>query len=422
MIESVDEAETNLIRAKLQDFFTRNPEADLRREPRGTSVINPWGERDLEIPVASDNAGLLEALNALRLAPRFTAIWHEDKSDLEIIYTVLSKDDPLLRRKFEFRYSGDPYECSFELSSRRLRLLASEARDTSTKGPPSFRNLLPFHHFEHTLRADPDSTFTLNGTPTSFWIRGLESFNEDFVAEMVRNLNFHMSHFDRNTPRVIVHEEKMDVDSPDQHSPPQVEYFPEILTGREIDQHLLILWESAHSGDPFLRFIQYYQILEYAGFYYLQAEVRRAVERAISVPDAASRPERVTQRVLDAMSAQTLQGNQQINAMIAECVDPAEMLEMLEASIDAFSHDLTFDGGFTLKAILPESVTYEDFKRVWNGEFPRALHNLRNALVHARESRQTTMIAPTRANQVKLNPWLLPLAETAGRVMLYSGK
>ncbi|MYF78408.1 MAG: hypothetical protein F4180_00415 [Chloroflexi bacterium] len=122
------------------------------------------------------------------------------------------------------------------------------------------------------------------------------------------------------------------------------------------------------------------------------------------------------------MSAQTLQGNQQINAMIAECVDPAEMLEMLEASIDAFSHDLTFDGGFTLKAILPESVTYEDFKRVWNGEFPRALHNLRNALVHARESRQTTMIAPTRANQVKLNPWLLPLAETAGRVMLYSGK
>ena len=83
-----------------------------------------------------------------------------------------------------------------------------------------------------------------------------------------------------------------------------------------------------------------------------------------------------------------------INAIIEECVDPQEMWNLLDGSLDAFSEEVKLDGGFVLPALLSASTGYEDFAKVWNRQFSIALHRVRNALVHARESRQSTMIAP----------------------------
>ena len=419
-MDPLDEAEANYLRAKLQAFLSRNPEAVVKAGERELSVSGPWGEEAIEIPLRNEDDELIEALNAVRLPPRFTAIWHEDTREFEVIFTVLRSGNYLLERSFDYYYRGNCYHCSFGPSSPRLRAIARTARPSGSVSRPDFRNLLPFYRFEHLLAERPDTHYVKSGKPTSFWIRGIDDYDEDRIGDLSRNLNFYMSYFDRHTPTILIHEEPVASHRADDRNPPHIGCFPDTLSGQDIDQHLLILWDSAREGDPFLRFIHYYHILEYAGFYHVKDQVRREVERAVAAPDAMSRPEKVAQQILDAISADRRPDDAKINAMIEECVDPKEMWDVLEESLADFSKEVKLDGGFTLPALVNASTKYEDFVQSWNGKFTIALHQVRNALVHARESRQSTMIAPTTANRARLSPWLLPLSQTAARVMLYS--
>ena len=88
-----------------------------------------------------------------------------------------------------------------------------------------------------------------------------------------------------------------------------------------------------------------------------------------------------------------------INEMIEECVNTQEMWDILQGSLDALSQDVELDGGFILPALVIPSTSYEDFAKSWK-QFPVALHRVRNALVHARETRQSTTIMPTTANHM----------------------
>ena len=120
-MDAIGEAETDYIKAKLQSFFARNTEAYIKSGERQISVIGPWGEEGIEIPLNNEDEELFEALNAVRLPPRFTAIWHEDRREFEVIFTVLNRQNRLLDREFEFRFRGKCYRCSFGSSSSRLR-------------------------------------------------------------------------------------------------------------------------------------------------------------------------------------------------------------------------------------------------------------------------------------------------------------
>ena len=156
-MDPLGEAETNYLRAKLQAFLSRNPEADVRAGEREPLVSQPWGEEAIEIPLRGDDEELFEALNAVRLPPRFTAIWHEDSRDFEVIFTVLRSDDHLLEREFEFRYRGGCYRCGFGPSSPRLRAIARKARPSGSVSRSNLRNLQVFYRFEHFLEEHPDA-------------------------------------------------------------------------------------------------------------------------------------------------------------------------------------------------------------------------------------------------------------------------
>ena len=332
-MDSLGEAQANYLRAKLQAFLSRNPEADVRAGEPEPSVSKPWGEEAIEIPLRSDDEELFEALNAVRLPPRFTAIWHDDIREFEVIYTVLNRESHLLERRFEFRYRESSYDCGFGPSSQRLRAIARRARPavrpSGTALRSNFRNLSTFYRFEHMLEENPDADYVTNGKPTSFWIRGIDDYDDDRIGELARNLNFHMSYFDRQSPSIIIHEESVASPTVSELYAPSAHSFPSTLSGQDIDQHLLILWASAHSGDPFLRFIHYYQILEYAAFYHVREKVRREIVQAIAAPDALSRPDRVAQQMLDAISTDRRPDDAKINEMIAECVDLQEMWAIL---------------------------------------------------------------------------------------------
>ena len=419
-MDTLGEAQENYFQAKLEPFLTTNPEAALEAVDGGLSIVRPWGEEAIQIPLRIDDTELLDILNAVRLPSRFTAIWHEDSKEFEIIASVLRKGHPLLDRSFDFHYKGRSYECSFGPSSSRLRVIARRARPAGEYWGLGSRNLQSYHQFERLAEENSDRDSVKNGRPTSFWIRGLDDFDNDYIENLVRNLNFHMSYFDRQTPIIMIHEDAASFDEAAYRHRPNIDTFPLGISAQDIDQHLLVLWENAQDGDPFLRFIRYYQILEYAGFYHVKAEILQQVKRAVAAPDALSRSEDIAQQIIDAISAERKKDTHKIDAMIKACVDPQQMWDIMEGSLPKFSEDITLDGGFVLPALVSASNTYEDFAHTWNQTFSNALHKVRNALVHAREYRQSTTISPTIANRARLSVWLLPLSETAARVMLYS--
>lgn len=406
---------------RLQAFLTRNPEAEIRTAGLEPIVCRLWGEDDIEIPIPIEDVELFEALNAVRLPPRFTAIWHEDTKEFEVIYTVLTSNDPILQRRFVFLFRERRYNCSFEPSSTRLLTIAQRARSSSSRNRPLsyLRNLQFYYRYLQTSKESPESDYVKEQRPTSFWIRGIDTYDDDQVEDLVRSLNFYMYYFDRRTPRILINEEPVRPRRFVSMHPQRIDPFPETLSGQDIDRHLLLLWETAHIGDPFLRFLHYYQILEYAGFYHVRSQVRREVERALVAPETLSRPDKAALRIVNAISADRRPDNDKINAMVYDCVDVEEMWEVLQGSLEDFSEDVVMDGGFRLPALVSANANYEEFRQSWK-QFPIQLHKVRNALVHARESRQSTTIAPTPANRARLFPWLLPLSETAVRVMLYS--
>ncbi|MXZ45857.1 MAG: hypothetical protein F4Z08_02490 [Chloroflexi bacterium] len=408
------------LREKLRPFLVRNPEADIESRGERTAIVGPWGEDALELTVNGDDDELLNALNSVRMPPRFTALWHVETNELEVIYTALPLgDEDLVERVFEFRFRGSSYSCSFGGSSDYLRKIAHASRPVG-QSLTGHRNLQSIYLYEHSLETHPDSAIAKEGGPISFWVRGIEEYDDAELVDLARNLNFHMRYFDRETPRIVIHEEPSRP-----HSPEPVERypsgeFPQIISATDIDQHLLSLWESASSGDTFLRFIHYYQILEYAAFYYIRDDVMQTIQRVLVAPDTPSRPQAAARQILEAMVAERTQDEAKIREVIARFVDPKELWRELDASREAFANEVTLDGGFVLPAVLGSPSDPEHFENTWQQSFPQALQRIRNGLVHARESRQSTMIAPTRGNHDRLFPWLGPLSFTAACVILYS--
>lgn len=412
-----DETAVSELRAKLQPFLIRNPEAEVSEKEYGPVIAKPWGDESIELRVPDDSDDLLSALNAVRLPPQFTAVWHEDLREFEIIYTAMPERE-LRSRSFDFRFRGTEYHCAFEPASQRLMLIASASRPLGLSDT-NHRNLPSLYMYEHSRDEHPESRIARSGEPTSFWIRGIAEYDNAVVMDFVHHLNFYMGYFDQETPKIIIHE------AADRSVPlPQKRYpygdFPEILSAKELDRHLLNLWKSASSGDIFLRFIQYYQILEYAAFYYIREDIMQSIQRVLTTPDTAAKPQEAAKRILEALVVDRTQDESKINEVIRRCVAPEILWQDIEKGREVFCKEVVLDGGFRIPAVISETTDLPDFTESWYQRFPPTLHRIRNALVHARESRQSTMIAPTRANQDRLYPWLAPLSLTAAHVMLYS--
>lgn len=407
------------LQERLQRFLDRNPGSELKERGKSMVVAAPWGDPTLTLRIDESAEDLIAALNAVYLPPRLTAIWHLDTCELEIIFTALPLRPALRERSFEFQLGGRTYGCQFAPSTPRLMAIAVASRPV---GPPSetdHRNLQSYFLYHHHVKEHPDSELAKEGGPTSFLIRGLD-YDENLVIQLVRELNFFMAYADPKTPRILVHRSQSS-GAPSHKDPLTApEVFPALLRGRHVDPYLLGLWESSvNAADPFRRFIYLFQILEYCAFYHVQEEILRVIRRAIQAPDAPARVGEIAREVLDAVVEDRVQEAQKLVGGLDRCVDPARLWSMIEPNAKHFAQDLRFDGGFVLPALISDRWSLEDFRRAWSPKFADSLRKIRNALVHARESRQVGVIAPTQENYDKLAPWLAPLQVAAMEAIVF---
>ena len=100
--------------AALKPFFDYNTLSSIVELERasGTKILavdRPWGDRSLELVIPDDIGPFASVLNNLGLPPRYSAIWHRDTKDFEVLWTAFrlaSTSEEIIGRKLLFKFRG----------------------------------------------------------------------------------------------------------------------------------------------------------------------------------------------------------------------------------------------------------------------------------------------------------------------------
>ena len=254
-------------RKALAPFMALNPAAsveDVKLRDGSTTVAirKPWGDASIAIDVGDDLDAIAAAINNVKLPELFTALWHEDTKDWEIIWTAhrLSKASTEAKgRGFAFKYRGKTYKCEYSTSSDRLIKLASRARFV---GPSNtdYRNLTSFSQYAFKDESADGSQFAGIADPLSFWIRKFD-WDDDKAIDLANHLNFYMTYYDASSPRILIHFPRNT-----KSYTPRTRYidgdFPKVISGKFLDDNLVVLWNATFTGeDAARRFQLFYRII-----------------------------------------------------------------------------------------------------------------------------------------------------------------
>ena len=231
-----------------------------------------------------------------------------------------------------------------------------------------------------------------------------------------KHVNFMLSYYDRKSPTIII----LDTNDSDigDISIPCISHkmaFPQTLNSKKLDTTLLELMEAARSSTSYrLKYIFYYQVLEYCSYYYIENDLKRKVRNIVKTPDILN-SDAYSQKILELLSdyAQNKSDAQRMDKLISDFCTYDDVKNELLVNGKYFVYDLCFDGGLTICGLFKK---IEDIENEPNNIFQSIRKNIdkiRNVLVHARESRENVVISPTHKNVLLLRPYLYLLRRLA---------
>ena len=409
-------------RIRLQPFLDAHPYSTVDEFDSGNGWVicirKPWGDESLVIFIPNDLDVFADALNNIYLPERFTAIWHKDKKELEIIWTafpLFAPYDEVAGRQFKFHFDSKEYDCEFSRSSDRLLLIAEYSAPVamSTTG---HRNLSSYNAYTQRQEHETEvgSRVPPTGEPVSFWVRNVE-WDDDKVMHLVRHLNFYMTYYDDKAPKILIH------NLAEEAAIPRTRYlvgkFPKRIDAREVEVDLLHLWGATRDGDAARRFVYCYRIVEYASHTYLDRDVRMQVGKLLSAPHALSDISDLTDRIVSATLASKADDSSRIGMLLKDAVDPNLIWAEVDQNRSSFEEETIFDGGFTLAPTITPGANQSGFSVTGISSFANSIRAIRNHLSHGRDKATRTSITPTAANFAKLEPWVSALSVAAGEVI-----
>ena len=410
---------------RLKEFLDFNPSSEIKIIDKYLMVINPWNDDSLFFHFNLDAIDkVVSILNNLILSPRFTAIYHKDLKEMEFIYTLLEKKDERLNRNFDFNYCGKTYNCSFRHSSDRLLFLAENYKPSGKPSVYDYRNLSLFKNYIKLKNKKEIEDFIpeviANMVPVSFFINNLEEWDEESFIDIFKHVNFFMKYYDRRTPTILIHQDI------DENSEPikQLQFldpkFPTSITCSKKNIFLLDLISAADNVATRLQFIYYYQVLEYAAFYYIDNEIKKRINFLLHNPGLLSKIDESVSNIIDIFTSIRQSDEAKINKVVEVYCDPIILWQEIKENLPYFSKEQVFEGGFKLKEFIPSDIDSESFSKIWLPKTPDFFRKIRNALVHGRERRQEFLISPSKSNDLKLKPWNNVIRRAAEQIAIYS--
>jgi len=411
----------------VEKFLRRNAGSKILEEP-DICINAAWGDPGIQIELPSDGTNIFfDDLSNMILPHRLYAIYHCDTKEVEFIYTFLNieseSDKDIANRRFVFHYQSTDYLCEFRMPTERLFRLASQVRRTPGEQHSGLRNLIPFRDFakKDTLPTRVKEWLE-NRSPRSFFISPVQEDEIDAIPELCRRLNLYMQYYDRSSPIVVILEE----DVGDSGSlPPQRRMisggkFPAAISTTEIDEFYIHVLESARKADRRYQFVLYYQVIEYAGFHFIDSELRLALRKILRNPAVVDCGEESIAKILSAMTPGQHDDDRKMQSVIKSCCDMSILWEDVDICRDVLSKPIEFDGGFRLDPLISANTTPEAWASMGSEKLFQSLRKIRNAIVHARERRENLVILPGQANDRRLVPYLRLIQRVAEQIAIYS--
>ena len=365
-------------------------------------VGNFWKQENFTLVFDDDNH--LHFLKGLQFPERLSAIYHVKKHKLEFIFGAVRKEENFLQRKIEFVFQGNVYKTYYDSPTQEL-IKISEAIGKSSnidRDNESSRNLLGLSHFLEITKENKHilDTFTL----VSFFVEGKSIVIEN-VMDLAKHINFYMGFYDRKSPYIIIHPEQSD----DQNNKiPNKSDEPSTIVMNNVNNIALDLLYAARTASSIrLKYIFFYQILEYYAYYHMDSELKRELYKILKNPDIIEKAGYYSSLINEELRTKFQKDDKaKFTDLIKDYVSLKDLSIEFEAYIDTYNSDVEFEGGYVLQGMSIVNTEKKcDESNIFNIIADR-LDKIRNVLVHIREKREAQGILPTAKNDKLLSPYL----------------
>jgi len=409
----------------LSAFQRNNPQCSFTIDEGKLIIERLWNDEDVRFVFDPSEVELLKDINHVAFRPQFDAIFHVDTNELELFYGYLlpeeEPDKSFMNRNFELYFAGQKYNCSYREPSNRLFQFAKRMRRLPVFGQNVASQLIAFKDAQQLEKLpEKAKAYYTERVPRSFFISTTSSAILDIdLTQLARHINFHMSYYDRKSPVINIRREEM-AEKSKQVVPMRflAGTFPDAMSIHEIDDFILQLIEVAKESSPRFAFIYYYQVFEYAGFYFVDQKAKKEIRQFLRDPAMIMCPEEKVGELLTVLSDLQHSDEVKMQKVIEEFCDPDGLWGDVENDKDFFSKDVLFDGGFNLSALISGDGSKENWRATWMPKLFTHLTKVRNCLVHAREKRQSQVILPTKTNSDKIKRYLPLIRRLAEQIAL----
>jgi hypothetical protein len=188
-----------------------------------------------------------------------------------------------------------------------------------------------------------------------------------------------------------------------------------------MDPILVDLFEVARkTANIRLKFLFYYQVLEYCSYYHLNESLKKKLTTIIKRPDLMSNTieygRLITEEFKDFFKLND--DSQKLQKLLEDFISNSDIKNEIGINIDFFKKNQTFDGDFTLDPLISNEQDLEPSNRDLVKKIKQHLEKIRNVLVHIRESRENKVILPTEKNTDTLRPYLYLIQRIAEQVAI----
>jgi len=379
---------------------------------------HPWGDSTMALAVPEEKAEskkLIEVLQRIELPDSFSGIFHKDMKKLEIFWTAFKlrdKHKEVAERSFKIWWRNRQRECWFGPPSEDALLIAKYTVPFAAPSHTDHRNVLSFSYFVH------DMDLQNLEKPVCFWI-DCSNIADCDLEEYLRTVNFYMTYYDRETPRILIHEQGL---KRTKNNKPRYaeDKFPIEFVAGDIDPSVISFWLGAfETRDPAMKYLLHFRLIEFLANSHINDSQQKELISILRRPHLISSADTAAAEIAGLFALKS-KGTDRIKEFVKEAVGPEKVWAVLEMNKHDFCVNSEFDGGYKVGAIISDSTTLDAWRQSGAISLVDRLRAIRNCLAHGQDEGTKGIIYNTQNNRRVLMPWVNLIETFAAEAMLYS--